>query len=583
MSESKPPPRRNVLALVGFAALATLILALQLVAIERQSLTMDEPYHLLAGYRALAFGSNDLNWEHPPLAKLVAALPLLALDVPPAWREPVRLDQALERSRELFSDPALAERVRRSSRGALLVVFALPWLAAAYLLGREIGGAPCGAALVAMLGLSAMALPYLALVQTDAAVALGFALTLLAALRFRRAAGLRGAVALGAAFGLALAAKFSALLLAPVVLFALALPAAPRPSPGRRALLAAAAAAAALALFLAPYAVANRHHDPASGEASVRIYAANRGTLVVGDRLRALEPRLLALERVRPTLAQIATGVAGIRVQNAVGIYPTYAFGRVTSRGRWCFFPALLAIRLSLVLLAASLLALAAFRRAPFTVGGGGRGERREGALLAFAAAVYLAAAMASSYNLGSRHLLPVLPLLLLPAAFWASRSSARLGAVAGLLALEALLLSPRWMAATNTWFLGERNPSRFALGAGDTEYKQNFLELGREAKRRGIEGLKVVFPGTVSAEVAASVPGGSAIAPGEPVNPGWYAVTVLAERTLPAILAAPAADLHEAERFRELAKEWSPLLDAIALGEDHGYVAASFHLYRVR
>jgi hypothetical protein len=163
------------------------------------------------------------------------------------------------------------------------------------------------------------------------------------------------------------------------------------------------------------------------------------------------------------------------------------------------------------------------------------------------------------------------------------ARTTRRAGVCLALLAVEALLLAPRWMAATNTWFLGERNPSRFALGAGDTEYKQNFLELGREAERRGIEDLKVLFPGTASAEVAAAVPGGSTIAPGEPVTAGWYAVTVLAERTLPALLRASEDELHEAERFRALARDWMPLLEAIARGEDHGYVAASFHLYRVR
>jgi hypothetical protein len=582
---------RPSLAALGVVATLALVVVLQLVAIERQSLTMDEPYHLLAGWQALAHGSNDLNWEHPPLVKLVAALPIVVgerFGRPVPWSAPARLDEALARSRELFADPERARWIRRCSRAAMLALFALPWLAVTFLLGREIAGAACGFALVAALGLSAMSLPYLALVQTDAAVALGFALTLLLALRHRRAPTVGNAAAVGAAAGLALAAKFSGLLLAPVVVVALLFPREARPAPpsfARRAAFLAVAFAAALAVVWLSYAVANRDHDARVGAASIRTYASNRGTLVVGERMRGLEPRLLALERRSPELAQLWTGFAGVRLQNEIGIYPTYAFGEVSSRGRWWFFPALLSIRLSLVLIGATGAALAVALRRRREALSPRSWLASDAALLAVTATIYLAVAMSSSYNLGSRHLLPILPLLLLPAALWASRHRGRLVAVVALLALEALLLAPRWMSATNSWWLGEANPTRFALGAGDTEYKQNFLELGREAERRGIRGLKVIFPGTETAEVAASIPGASVISPGPPgaaVEPGWYAVTVLAETTLPAILRAPASELHEAERFRALAREWMPLLGAIARGEDHGVVASSFRLYRV-
>src|SRR5215204_1304496 len=50
-------------------------------AIGRLSPTVDEPVHLLSGYAALKWSDYRANPEHPPLAKLWAALPLLAFDI----------------------------------------------------------------------------------------------------------------------------------------------------------------------------------------------------------------------------------------------------------------------------------------------------------------------------------------------------------------------------------------------------------------------------------------------------------------------------------------------------------------------
>src|SRR5438552_11276166 len=50
-----------------------------LFTVPRLSATSDEPLHLAAGYSYWQTRDFRLNPEHPPLAKLLAALPLLAL------------------------------------------------------------------------------------------------------------------------------------------------------------------------------------------------------------------------------------------------------------------------------------------------------------------------------------------------------------------------------------------------------------------------------------------------------------------------------------------------------------------------
>ena len=66
----------------GLAFLGLLALGLQIAAIHAHSLSGDGAYHLLAGHQALRYGQNTVNFEHPPLVKLLVALPLLLEDEP---------------------------------------------------------------------------------------------------------------------------------------------------------------------------------------------------------------------------------------------------------------------------------------------------------------------------------------------------------------------------------------------------------------------------------------------------------------------------------------------------------------------
>ena len=196
--------------------------------------------------------------------------------------------------------------------------------------------------------------------------------------------------------------------------------------------------------------------------------------------------------------------------------------------------------------------------------------------------AVFLAASMLSNTNLGVRHMMPVIVLALLPVAVVVSRSRTGSAILVGALAVESVLLTPLWMSATNTWWLGRRNPTRFAFSAGNLEYRQNFLELSRETERRGIDHLGVLYPVLENEIVGAWVPGGYVVDPSGPLEPRWYAVSVLIEQYLPAIRRASPTSLRGYPDYVPLADRWEPAWRAVRSGEDHGYVAGSFHLYRL-
>src|SRR5438270_3490343 len=79
MSESPTPRWRRVLLPIALIAIfITVVLRSDL----RMSQTFDEGFHLVAGYRYLQCGDFGVNAEHPPLVKMVAALPLVLSHTP---------------------------------------------------------------------------------------------------------------------------------------------------------------------------------------------------------------------------------------------------------------------------------------------------------------------------------------------------------------------------------------------------------------------------------------------------------------------------------------------------------------------
>ena len=68
-------------AIAGISVLLAFFFTLALGASLQKSPTYDETFQLLAGYSYLKWGDYRINPEHPPFAKLLAALPLLALKI----------------------------------------------------------------------------------------------------------------------------------------------------------------------------------------------------------------------------------------------------------------------------------------------------------------------------------------------------------------------------------------------------------------------------------------------------------------------------------------------------------------------
>src|SRR4029078_10239235 len=177
----------------------------------------DETAHLPAGYTYLTLRDFRMNPEHPPLAKELAALPLLLLDVRmqtalPAWE----LGQQWEFGHRFLYQWNDADRLL--FWGRLPVVALGCALGASVLLWtRRQFGPRAGAIAFFLCVISPDVLAHGQVVTTDLAFALFAFLAVIAFHAVTRRVTMRSGIGAGLATGAALASKFSALVLVPIL------------------------------------------------------------------------------------------------------------------------------------------------------------------------------------------------------------------------------------------------------------------------------------------------------------------------------------------------------------------------------
>ncbi len=196
-------------------------LALCLTTLATTAPTFDEVAHLPAGYASLVSGHQVLNPEHPPLAKKLAALGLLAVVQPTS-----RLEQAWSRMDEwefgryfLFQGVHDPQRLMAAGRIPMVALGLLGCLVVLWW-SRERHGWPGALTSLALCSLSPTILAHARLVTTDVPVAAFGTLAAYLAWRHARQPRLNTAVAAGLALGAAMATKFTGILFAPSLLLA---------------------------------------------------------------------------------------------------------------------------------------------------------------------------------------------------------------------------------------------------------------------------------------------------------------------------------------------------------------------------
>jgi 4-amino-4-deoxy-L-arabinose transferase-like glycosyltransferase len=419
-------------------------------SISWQSPSWDEGDHLFAGYMSLKKDDNSLNPEHPPMAKMVAALPLLPLDLKTAPQQGRYFkDEAYFGGRELIyrNGPANGGRYSadtilfRARMAVSVFTFALALLV--FFAGWEMFSLPAGVLAMALFAFEPSILANGAYVTTDMTVACMFFAAVFGFYRYVKAPSVSRLLVAGVLAGMCLAAKHSAVLLLPM-LIALTIGellierrqrSASRASLLR--LLGAVTSICALAIFVLWAFYSFRYAMRPDGSAMTPSLAANAAALPA---IQAKGILLFAKLHLLPE--SYLYGLIDVLV---VGDFtPSYIFGKVYAHGVWFYFPVVLALKWTIG--AMGLFAMALW--AVFSGRLNGRlGRPREVLFLTVPPIIYLAAAITSPLNIGVRHILPVFAFLLTLAAggAWAMvERNSRWGYAVALLLLAHIVSSAR-------------------------------------------------------------------------------------------------------------------------------------------
>lgn len=476
------------------------------------SATADEPYHTLAAWVYVHDGHADLNPEHPPLAKLLAGLPLQSLGLRgPAGKPVERLgDLTLAVRRFLYANTSDSQTILRLARLPGLA-FLAALLVGTWLWARLAWGGKGGLlALVALAG-QPLVLGHAAVVHTDVAAAATWVWTGFLLHRWLR--GWRwGWAAVGAAVGVALAVKFSAVYLVALVTASVLLTAARRRS-WRLAASLAGTGAVALVVVLACTWPAVRNVDAIEHAATVEAFLGHwKGTAETAQALKHLG-------RISVAAAHWGLGLAYVRFNNQAGQGVNFLCGEVSTQGFPLYFPIALALKTSLPFLLAALWgAVAAF-------------VRRDALSRVLVAVVgfYLLVSLGSSYNIGARHLLPILPALALVAAGGLATWTRPARLVAALaLASSAVLAFPHYIAHFSALVGGARGGSH-CLADSNLDWGQDWRRVGSLARLHGWAPMAFLYLG--AADPSADVPGavdGRAVPSG--IAPRYVAVSGFVE-----------------------------------------------------
>lgn len=525
------------------------VFALQaLLAVAGKSATFDEPPNLVSGYLELTRGHYWLKPEVLPLAKLVAATPLLGLSVRTPPLDVGRWDLYNRTLYELND----GDRLLMAARAALLP-FALLLGCLVFVWTRRLFGR--GAALFALFlfAFEPNLLAHAPLVTTDLEVACFFVLTVYALFRLVETFSISrvGLVALGPA--LALVTKLSMLVLLPLIgLLGLVVSVLPLALPvtfrgrlistlrGRREKL-AAFALVLLVSSLAAYAAVWATYRFGYHAAPTRPFAPDCPALLPAGAIGNA-----GLDWLRGTRLLPAPYLHNLVEHLHAGrLIPGYLLGEVRQGGWWYYFVVTLLVKTPVPLLILMGLALAVharrWRRAPLVT-----------VFLVVPAAVYFAFISMSGINIGHRHLLPMLPLLIVLTGLlvpWARERSAWAKAGLALLACwhlaSSLAVFPHYLAYFNEIAGGPARGSRY-LADSNLDWGQDLVELRRYMEGHGIDRVWLSYFGTANPDYHGirydRLPG-AALSGRQTVRPELYALDRLPR--LRGTVAISVTNLH--------------------------------------
>jgi hypothetical protein len=466
-----------------------------LAVISRKSITNDEVVSIPAGYYHLAAGNFQISIDHPPLTKMYAALPLLFIqpDEPPITVRPGEDSQqrTLRTQEEFWNANANKFAAISFWSRVPMITLTLALGVLIFIYGRQLFGARAAMLSVFLFSLEPTVLAHGRTVLNDLPAALAYLLFFFALHSYLKAPDWRHAIVLGLVSGLALATKFSMIIIAPVLVLV-----------------------ALVTIWMAP-----RRGDT-RGRVSGRMILATLAALLVinasyffhGQPPEQLEfpwlastfsPRHLdgAMTGVR-LLAKIVpsyvlSGIDFVLARNKYG-QTASLLGAYSDTGWWYYFPTAFALKTTIPFL---LISVAAILWSLWKLLAG---RNKIFLALLVPLGIYLLISLPSHINIGIRHFLPVFPFLFIfGGAFldWLLRQRRMRPAaliivvlLAGWTVFEAVRAYPDQMSYMNE--LTSSHPRWYYLSDSNIEWGDDVPELANYLRARGETKVRAALLG---------------------------------------------------------------------------------------
>ena len=489
VTSDRPPSflDRPWVTITGVILLLLVLEGQLLYSVRRESLTWDEGDHIFAGYMSLKHHDFGLNPEHPPLVKMVAALPLQNMTL----REPQLQNRYFKNEAYLSGGDFIFQNdfetiIFRARMAAS--IFALMVALLAFLTAREMFGTGAGFLALLLIVFEPNFLAHGALVTTDTGAACGLLASIYAFYRYVKSP-LWGRVAvLGLAAGIFFITKHSAVLL-PAMLILLAITELLRrrqvgdESRLRQALRLAGvlviAGVIAVGIMWTGYGF--RYSARPAGQQINPLLESTLGNL---SPVEGKAVTVMARWKLLPE--SWLYGLADVR--SVANTWPSYIFGKVYAHGEWFYFPVAFVIK-------ATLTTLIFLPLIVYAIATGKLRGWREILFLSLPPSLYFCISMTSKLNIGVRHILLVFIFLLVLAggAAWSLICKDRrwawpIGALILFHVISSLRAFPTsYIAYANELWGGPANIHKY-LTDSTTDWGQQLKAVKRYVDERGIQ-----------------------------------------------------------------------------------------------
>jgi 4-amino-4-deoxy-L-arabinose transferase-like glycosyltransferase len=476
------------------AVLICILGTVQVLSMRNESQTYDEGFELASGYSYLLSGDYRICIEHPPLARIIAALPLLALDpsVPfddISWKTGDFVEFG---HRFLYDNRLPADTILFAGRLMMVLLTLCLVLAVALWTKREFG-ALAGLLAAAFVAFDPNFIAHGHYVKNDAPAALFAFLACIAWGSYLQRRGRVRLLIAGLALGCALAVKFSCAFVLPVFVLLWWIfewresgKILPRRFPWAFATVLLISVLVMGAVYLPysdtllPFTRSQRVQHP---EVKMLYETVNMAS-VFGRTVAWVSGRIGLRSHPLPEGFSIFLG------HNSSG-HPSYLLGKTSDTGWWYYFPVVFAVKsTTAVLLAVIILLILVFRRLPSI-------SLRKIPFSWYVASVpllvYLPMSMTSNVNIGVRHILPLYPFIYVLVGAGLSLGLKRYAVairavIVALLLVESAAIYPHYTSFFNVLAGGPANGHKILLDSNldwgqDLLYLKKYLEANKITK----------------------------------------------------------------------------------------------------